>query len=107
MTFRADAARETAPAAAPLGHNGGPPLDEHAPEWGTAPIREYFCWKAAHRRSWRRVPRETALRALRRAESLGLTYREYALEIMDRGVWLQAGDAARVAAIKRARGPKK
>ena len=90
-----------APAA--YGHNGGPPLEEHVPEWGTAPIRVYFAWKAAHRRAWRPVPREIALLRLARAEAIGLTDREYAAELMDTGRWLGPGDTDRIAAIKRRR----
>lgn len=40
---------------------------------------------------------------LKRAERLGLTYREYTLEILDRGRHLQPEDVERIAAIKRAR----
>ena len=38
---------------APAGHNGGPPLDEHTPEWGNGGIGNYFYWKAAHRAAWK------------------------------------------------------
>jgi hypothetical protein len=34
------------------------------------------------------VPREVALSRLARAEALGMSYREYALEIMERGLYL-------------------
>ncbi len=67
-----------------LGHNGGPPLDE--PDPGAASWR-LFCWKRAHRKAWK-APREIALRRLERAEALGMTYREYTLEIMERGTHL-------------------
>jgi hypothetical protein len=49
------------------------------------------------------VPVETAIRRARKAESLGLTYREYQLEILERGRFLQAEDAARIAEIIAAR----
>ena len=39
--------------AAQTGHNGGPPLDEHVPEWGSGGIGNYFYWKAAHRGAWK------------------------------------------------------
>ena len=61
-----------------IGHNGGPPLDPGA-GW------RHFCWKKAHARAWKTPPREIALRRLERAEALGMTYREYTLEIMERG----------------------
>ena len=87
-----------------LGHNGGPPLeDEHVPEWGVGGAYGYFRWKAAHRAAWKSVSRDAALARLARAERVGLTYEEYTLEILERGVHLQPEDAGRVAAIKRRR----
>ncbi|MDB5401225.1 MAG: hypothetical protein JWQ55_3243, partial [Rhodopila sp.] len=44
-----------------------------------------FCWRKAHRSAWKTPPREIALRRLERAEALGMTYREYTLEILERG----------------------
>ena len=66
-----------------VGHNGGPPLEEEA-----AAAWNYYCWRRAHRRAWKTPPREIALRRLRRAEAIGMTYREYQAVIMDRGVYL-------------------
>lgn len=67
-----------------IGHNGGPPLDEDpgAESW------RLFCWKRAKKRVWRTPPPEIALRRLARAEELGMTYREYTLEILERGRYL-------------------
>ena len=68
-----------------LGDNGGPPLeDEPDPQ---ASWRGY-CWRKAHRRAWKTPPREIALRRLARAEELGMTYKAYTLEIMERGRYL-------------------
>jgi hypothetical protein len=67
-----------------LGHNGGPPLE---PEPRDASWHAY-CWRKAHRAAWKTPPREIALRRLERAEALGMTYREYSLEIMERGRYL-------------------
>ena len=85
-----------------LGHNGGPPLDGHVPEWGPGPIGTYFDWKRAYRRS-RSAPRSVVMFRLARAERVGLTYEEYLLEILDRGRYLQVEDADRLAEIKAAR----
>ncbi|MGN6684681.1 MAG: hypothetical protein ACTHKD_11755 [Devosia sp.] len=85
-----------------LGHNGGPPLD-HVPEWGIGGIGNYFVWRTASEAAFKKVPVETAIRRARKAESLGLTYREYQLEILERGRFLQAEDAARIAEIIAAR----
>jgi hypothetical protein len=82
-----------------IGHNGGPPidLDERSPN----PHARYLlaCWKRAHDRVWKSVPRDVMLRRLARAEQLGLTYREYTLELLERGRYLQATDADRIAEI--------
>jgi hypothetical protein len=66
-----------------IGHNGGPSLeDPPARDW------RHYCWKRAHKAAWKTPPREIALRRLRRAEELGLTYEEYTAVILDRGVFL-------------------
>jgi hypothetical protein len=81
-----------------MGHNGGPPLD-HVPEWGTGGIRNYFEWRTASESAFAKVPYETAIRRARKAEAIGLTYREYTLEILERGIYLQPEDTERIAAI--------
>lgn len=85
-----------------LGHNGGPPLEdkEHVPEWGKGGFRTYFGWRLAHRAAWKRVPYDTVIRRQERAERAGVTYEEYTLEILERGVYLQPDDADRIATIK-------
>ncbi|MBS0529853.1 MAG: hypothetical protein JSS22_10750 [Proteobacteria bacterium] len=88
------------------GHNGGPPLDEHIPEWGSGPIGNYFYWKAAHRAAWHGASPGIVMFRIRRAERLGLTYDEYTLEILERGRHLQIEDAERIAEIKQARALK-
>jgi hypothetical protein len=84
----------------PRTHNGGPPLDDHEPEWGTGPIRVYFRWKAAHRTAWQPPSHEIAVRRLRKAEACGLTYEEYTAELLDTGRYLQPDDVERIARIK-------
>jgi hypothetical protein len=74
-----------APPSSRIGHNGGPPLadePEHATTWGR------FVWRKAHKKAWKTPPREIALRRLARAEALGMTYKEYTLEILERGQYL-------------------
>jgi hypothetical protein len=41
---------------------------------------------APTKKSWKTPPPEIALRRLARAEELGMTYREYTLEILERGI---------------------
>jgi hypothetical protein len=66
-----------------LGHNGGPALDTDKPD------AEYnwrlFCWRRAHRAVWKSPPRDIVLSRLARAKELGMTYREYTLQILDKG----------------------
>ena len=69
---------------APIGHNGGPPLEE--PDPGAS--GRLHLWRGAHKKAWKTPPREIALRRLARAEELGMTYREYTLEILERGRYL-------------------
>jgi len=61
-----------------LGHNGGPPLEPGA-SW------RRHCWQKAHAAAWKTPPREIALRRLKRAEALGMTYREYTAIYLDSG----------------------
>jgi hypothetical protein len=66
-----------------IGHNAGPPLEPDPNEgW-----RQY-CWRRAHKAAWKTPPREIALRRLARAEELGMSYRDYTLEILERGRYL-------------------
>ena len=93
------------PASSPTaGHNLGPPLDEHTPEWGNDGIGNYFYWKAAHRAAWKNPSPGIVAFRIKKAERLGLTYEEYTLEILERGRHLQIEDVERIAEIKRARG---
>jgi hypothetical protein len=64
-----------------IGHNGGPRLAPGDPNesW------RHYCWRRAHKAAWKTPQREIALRRLERAEALGMTYREYTLEILERG----------------------
>jgi len=89
--------------AATTGHNGGPPLDEHVPEWGSDGIGNWFYWKAAWNKAHKNVSRDIALFRVKKAERLGLTYEEYTLEILERGRHLQEEDVERIAVIKRKR----
>ena len=73
----------------PIGHNGGPKLEPDPPEEDTGAVSwRRYCWRKAHKSAWKTPPREIALRRLARAEELGLTYRDYTLEIMERGRYL-------------------
>lgn len=71
-----------------LGHNGGPPLEEPDAEEAAALGWRLHCWRRAHRKAWRGAPREVVMHRLARAEELGMSYRAYTLEIMERGRYL-------------------
>ncbi|MDZ4382111.1 MAG: hypothetical protein U0942_12310 [Parvibaculum sp.] len=64
-----------------LGHNNGPdilvPTAWHA-----------YVWRKAHERAWKTPPLEVVKRRCARTEALGLSYREYTLEILERGRYL-------------------
>jgi hypothetical protein len=67
-----------------LGHNGGPPLEEFDADGGW----KSYMWRRAVKKAWKTPPREIALRRLARAEELGMSYRDYTLEILERGKYL-------------------
>jgi hypothetical protein len=67
-----------------VGHNGGPPLEEPDPGEGW----RLHCWRRAHKAAWRNPGREIVLRRLARAEELGMSYRDYTREILERGRYL-------------------
>jgi hypothetical protein len=68
-----------------IGHNGGPPLEQELlldqPDGGS----KLWRWRRAHKKAWKTPPREIALARLARAEELGMTYRAFTLEILERG----------------------
>lgn len=85
-------------------HNGGPPLDDYkGPPWGKGDPYVFLAWQAAHAKAWKPPSHEVMLLRMGKAERLGLTYEEYTLEILERGLHLQPKDADRIAAIKAAR----
>ena len=71
-----------------IGHNGGPPPDDLALLMDPGRAWRHHCWKKAHREAWKTPPREIALRRLARAQELGMSYRDYTLEILDTGRFL-------------------
>ena len=67
-----------------IGHNGGPLPDDLDPNGSW----RLYCWTKAYQEAWKTPPREIALRRLARAEELGMSYRDYTLEILDTGRFL-------------------
>jgi hypothetical protein len=63
-----------------IGHNNGPPLESVG--WAQ------FCWRQAHARAWKIPPIEVVRLRMKRAEELGMSYREYTAVILDKGVYL-------------------
>ncbi|TQV83927.1 hypothetical protein FKG95_01345 [Denitrobaculum tricleocarpae] len=64
-----------------MGHNNGPPLDQ-SNAWARV------CWKKAKEEVWKSPPIEVVRMRIKRARELGMTYREYTLEILERGRYL-------------------
>jgi len=68
-----------------IGDNGGPPLEDEPEEDAGTRSWKGWIWRKKHKAVWKTPPREIALRRLERAEALGMTYREYTLELFERG----------------------
>ena len=64
-----------------LGHNNGPDLLAST-AW------QAYAWRKSHEKAWKTPPLEVVKLRCKRAEALGLSYREYTLAILDRGRYL-------------------
>ncbi len=74
-------------AAAKVGHNGGPPLDEE-PGY----LWRKYRWTKAYNEAWKTPSMSVLKFRMARAEAAGLTYHEYMLELLDTGRHLQKED---------------
>lgn len=79
-----------------IGHNNGPTFDM---SW------EAWVWRRASAKVWKTPKPEVALMRLKRAERLGITYRELASVIMDSGAHLGAAVLPLSLAARVRRGP--
>ena len=70
-----------------LGHNNGP-------DWFASELFIDWCWKQAHEKAWAAPTQEIGVRRARKAEALGVTYKQYVLEILERGRYLDEETAA-------------
>lgn len=70
---------------APIGHNGGPELEDSGYLW------RKHCWTAAHKEAWKTPPLDVLRFRVARAEAAGLTYRDYMLTLLDTGRYPQKG----------------
>jgi hypothetical protein len=70
-----------------IGHNNGP-------AWDAFELFIEYCWKEAHKKAWTPLTWEIGVRRAKKAAALGLTYRQYTLEIMERGRYLDEAGAA-------------
>ena len=64
-----------------LGHNNGP-------DWFVDELFLDYCWRKSHARVWAPPSQEIGVRRARKAEALGITYKQYVLEILERGRYL-------------------
>jgi hypothetical protein len=76
-----------------LGHNNGPDLLESL-------LFKEWRWRKAQKAAFEPPDAETGARWARKAESLGLTYREYRLELLERGRHPTEEDAERIRAAR-------
>ena len=80
-----------------IGHNNGPTFDM---SW------EAWVWRRATTKAWKTPNPEVARMRVRRAERLGITYRELTAALMDTGVNLGAAVLPLSLATRLRRGPK-
>ena len=81
-----------------IGHNNGPTFDM---SW------EAWVWRRASAKAWKTPKPEVARMRLKRAERLGITYRELASVIMDSGAHLGAAVLPLSLAARVRRGPRR
>jgi hypothetical protein len=81
-----------------IGHNNGPTFDM---SW------EAWVWRRAAAKAWKTPKPEVAMMRLKRAERLGITYRELASVIMDSGAHLSAAVIPLSLAVRLRRGPER
>lgn len=80
-----------------IGHNNGPTFDM---SWGA------WVWRRAAAKAWKNPKPEVAMMRLKRAERLGITYRELTSALMDSGAHLGAAVVPLSLAARVRRGPK-
>ena len=71
---------------APIGHNGGPDIDE------PADLFVRFAWKQAHAAAWKNPGMDILRFRVARAEAAGVSYERYVSELLDTGRHLQKND---------------
>ena len=81
-----------------IGHNNGPTFDM---SW------EAWVWRRAAARAWKTPKPEVAMMRLKRAERLGITYKELASVIMDSGAHLGVAVLPLSLAARVRRGPQR
>ncbi len=81
-----------------IGHNNGPTFDM---SW------EAWVWRRASARVWKTPKPEVAMMRLKRAERLGITYKELASVIMDSGAHMSAAVMPLSLAARVRRGPNR
>ena len=81
-----------------IGHNNGPTFDM---SW------EAWVWRRAAAKAWKNPKPEVAMMRLKRAERLGITYKELTAAIMDSGAHLGAAVMPLSLAARVRRGPNR
>ena len=75
---------------APVGHNGGPPIEQ------PADLFVRYAWKVAHREVWKNPPMDILRFRVARAETAGVSYETYMKALLDTGRHLQREDVSPV-----------
>jgi hypothetical protein len=65
-----------------LGHNNGP-------DWIDGVQYIAYCWRKAHEKAWTPPSQEIGIRRALKARELGMSYRDYVLEILEHGRYPQ------------------
>jgi len=65
-----------------MGHNNGP-------DWFASELYLEYCWTKAHAKAWAPPSQEIGIRRARKAEAIGMSYRDYVLEILEHGRYPQ------------------
>ena len=81
-----------------IGHNNGPTFDM---SW------EAWVWRRATAKAWKTPKPEVAMMRLKRAERLGITYKELTAALMDSGAYLGAAVLPLSLAARVRRGPNR
>jgi hypothetical protein len=68
-----------------IGHNNGP-------DWDEVELFIAYCWRESHKKVWAPPTFEIGIRRANKAAALGISYRDYMIELLERGRYLNEDD---------------